>query len=330
MLSDRLGKVTLNMKNWTFDKTVQCPYLNISEIKHLKSRRKVSLNCNISEVVTWTHYDNDIYIASFYDKCVDMFIAECCKGNSRVPNIVHYVWYKRGELSFVGFTSFLSVIRFVKPCAIIFHGDSLPYGSYWNFIVNMSPNIIHLKREPLKYIAGKKIKYKEHSSDIMRIEALLKYGGIYMDTDTVIVRSMEPLMNYSCVMSNQSSGLLGSAFVMAKKNASFLQLWMDGYRFHYNPSRYVYNAMVYPKKVARKHADLIHLEYGTISRPVNMTGWKIYNNTYATYNWSYIYGIHLYSRLYKKPFNEYTIRTMNTTAGSNCRYVLFGNKELCN
>jgi hypothetical protein len=332
-LALRLGRLASDMKNWNFESTVECPNINISKVMFPKPRPKLTLNCRQSHSsyvrVTQADDNSDVHLAPFGDRCVDKYIQECCKGKFRVPNIVHYVWYMRGELSFVGFTSMLSVIRFVKPCFIIFHGDRLPYGSYWNFIVNISPNIIHLKRERPEFVSGKQIKYREHSSDLMRIEALINYGGIYMDTDTVIVKSIQPLRDYPCVMSNQSSGLMGSAFVMAEKNAKFLQLWLDGYRFHYQRSKYTYNAMVYPAKIARKNRDLIHIEYGTISKPINMIGGKIYHSEYATYDWSHIYGIHLYSRIFKKPFNEYSIRNMNSTVGSISRHVVFGNKELC-
>lgn len=331
-LSAYLGRVTSNVESYKFSHTVECPKFNASELKFEK-RPRLSISCNRRKVLfdslSWTATTSDVFVAPFGDSCVDEFIQQCCKGQYRVPNIVHYVWYMRGELSFVGFTSLLGVIRFISPCVIIFHGDNIPHGKYWDFIVNISPNIIHLKRNRPTSFSGQKIKHKEHSSDIMRIEALIKYGGIYMDTDTVIVKPLELLRNYSCVMSNQSSGLMGSAFVMAEQNATFLQLWMDGYRYHYNSSKYTYNAMVYPKQLARKHRDLIHIEYATISRPKNMIGGKIYYNEYATFDWSSIYGIHLYSRIYKKPFNEHSIRNMNTTVGSISRHVVFGNKELC-
>lgn len=333
-LAARLGHVTSDMKTWKFNSSVECPKFNITKVKHEQSRLKLTLSCNrtggVFHSLSRTDNASDVYEANFGDKCVDNFIQQCCRGPHRVPNVVHYVWYMREELTFVGFLSLLGVIRFINPCAIIFHGDKIPHGVYWDFVVDISPNIIHLKRDRPKFYAGQKIKHKEHSSDIMRIEALIQYGGIYMDTDTIIVKSLESLMNYPCVMSNQSSGLMGSAFVMAEKNATFLQLWMDGYRHDYQSSQYTYNAMVYPKKVARKHSDLIHIEYATISRPKDMIGGKIYYTKYATYDWSYIYGIHLYSRIYKKPFNEMTIRNMNTTVGSISRHVVFGNKELCN
>jgi hypothetical protein len=130
-------------------------------------------------------------------------------------------------------------------------------------------------------------------------------------------------------MSNQSSGRLGCAFIMAERNSTFLQRWLDGYRYHYRPEKYAYYSMVYPHILAKNHTDLIHIEYTTISRPQKMNYEKIYHKSYASYNWSYIYGIHLYIRMYKEPFDETSIRTMNFTLGSISRHVVCGNKELC-
>lgn len=330
--SDVLKPAESNFDNWSFNKSIKCPHLNISEIQHQGNGKKVHFQCSGNGAILSLVDSNntrDIHVTSFGDTCVDNFIQNCCKGRYRVPNVVHYVWYKREQLDFVTFLSLLGVVRFIKPCLIIFHGDRVPSGHYWNFIINISPNIIHMEREPPTVIYGQQIKHKEHSGDLMRIQALLSYGGIYMDTDTVIVRSVEKLRSYPCVMSNQSSGYLGSAFIMAERNSIFLQLWLDGYRYHYVPESYTYNSMIYPHKLVKNHTDLIHIEYTTISRPNDMIGGKIYDKLYATYNWSYIYGIHLYIRIFKEPFDETAIRTMNFTVGSISRHVVYGNKELC-
>jgi hypothetical protein len=37
----------------------------------------------------------------------------------------------------------------------------------------MSPNVIHVRRERPETVFGNKLRFKEHSSDVMRLEALL-------------------------------------------------------------------------------------------------------------------------------------------------------------
>lgn len=324
-----LGTVTSDMDYWSFDHRRKCPEIDIDGAKLRQGRLKLSLKCeDTGASLKWTNKTNDIYETNFGDECVNKYISSCCKGDRAVPNVVHYVWYLRGELNFVGFMSLISVVRFVNPCLIIFHGDSLPYGRYWDFILSISPNIIHLKRQRPGSVFGQKIIFNEHSGDIMRIEALLKYGGTYMDTDTVIVRPIDELRKYPCVMSTQYRKL-GSAFILAESNSTFMQKWIDGYRYKYEKFDYTYNAMTYPQMLALRYSDLIHVESGTVSRPKDMIGFKLYSLRYEMYNWSKVYGIHLFSRLYKKTLNETTIRNMHSACGSILRHVLFGNKELC-
>ena len=63
--------------------------------------------------------------------------------------------------------------RFMKPCLIVLHGPFVPYGDYWNYLVQLSPNIVHVRRERPTEVFGNTLKFKEHSSDVMRIQALM-------------------------------------------------------------------------------------------------------------------------------------------------------------
>ncbi|XP_060568267.1 uncharacterized protein LOC132726878 [Ruditapes philippinarum] len=324
-----LAEVTSDMEYWTFDKRRTCKEINIDKVGTRPKRLKMEFICKNNKIsFKWTNDTNNIYTAPFGDNCIERYISSCCYGDKLVPNVVHYVWYSRGELSFVGFMSLLSVIRFVNPCLIIFHGDTLPNGRYWDFIVNISPNLIHLQRERPEFVFGQRFGHNEHSGDIMRIEALLQYGGIYMDTDTVLVRPIDELRQYACVMSTQLRRL-GSAFILAEKNATFLQKWMDGYRYKYNRLDYTYNAMTYPQILALKYSNLIHVEIGTASRPKDLFGFKFYSRRYEMYNWSKVYGVHLFTRGYGGPLNETTIRDMHSPCGSVMRHIFYGNKDLC-
>ena len=324
-----LADVTSDMEYWSFDRRRHCKEINIEKVGARPKRLKMSLNCKtIGISLKWTNDTSDIYTTSFEDDCVEEYISSCCLGNQLVPNVVHYVWYSRGELSFVGFMSLLSVIRFINPCLIIFHGDTTPYGRYWDFIVNISPIFIHLKRDRPQTVFGQQVGFSEHSGDIMRIEALLKYGGIYMDTDTVLVRPIDELRKYACVMSTQYRKL-GSAFILAEKNATFLQKWMDGYRYKYIKFDYTYNAMTYPQILALKYSNLIHVEAGTASRPKDLIGFKLFSRRYEIYDWSKVYGVHLFNRIYGEVINETTIRNLHSPCGSILRHIYFGNKDLC-
>ena len=118
---------------------------------------------------------------------------------------------------------------------------------------------------------------------------------------------------------------MGSQFVMSKKNATFLNYWYNSYKDDYKHS-WAYNALWVPNNLAKKYPNLIHVEGYNFTRP----NWKNVKQIFEqNYIWDTNYGMHLFVRWYKNDVSFDIIRTLNTTIGSVCRHILFGNKELC-
>ena len=80
---------------------------------------------------------------------------------------------KNQSIGFLRFLSFISAAKIIKPCVILFHGDVLPFGKYWNIFKHIYPRIVHVYRKCPSKMNNTTIKWIEHSSDIMRIEALM-------------------------------------------------------------------------------------------------------------------------------------------------------------
>ena len=109
--------------------------------------------------MSFTLSTEDIDQVQFGDKCLEKVIDNCCKDDRHILNVVHYVWYTKKELEFFHFVSFMSVLRFMKPCLILIHGNSVPYGKYLNYFVSISPNIILVDRTRPTNIFGKKLAF---------------------------------------------------------------------------------------------------------------------------------------------------------------------------
>lgn len=151
------------------------------------------------------------------------------------------------------------------------------------------------------------------------------YGGVYLDFDEIILRPLEPLRKYEYTQGHERDVTMGSQLVMAKKNATFLNYWYNSYRDDYR-NTWAWNALWVPDKLSKEHPSLIHVEGYNFTRPNWQQVGLIFNKNY---DWSTNYGMHMYVRWYKNETNNVIIRTLNTTIGSVCRHVLFGNKELC-
>ena len=157
------------------------------------------------------------------------------------------------------------------------------------------------------------------------LSAISAYGGVYIDTDQLLLRPLEPLRQYEYTQGYAEERSLGSQVIMSKKNATFLQLWYDTYRYDYRPI-WLHNALLLPANLAKKYPHLIHIEGFNFTRPNWPNRQQIFK---GNYDWSTNYGMHLFERAYKNETTTEIIRTLNSTIGAVCRHVLFGNKEMC-
>ena len=319
-----------DMNDWSFQRKRKCPPLNVTTFKLNRTRLKYSLRCSGDRAFllpSVTNCSRDVDVVRMDDPCLQQFVSTCCTRDNGVPNLVHYVWYFNKTMKFDMFANMLSVIRFVRPCLILFHGEYLPFGKYWDFIIGIFPNVLHVRRSRPLTIFGKTVVHHEHSGDLMRLQALEALGGIYLDSDYIVVKDLQPFMKYDFTLCDQQTGYMLNCFIMSKRNATFLALWIDGYRTDFRNDSYAFNSMFYNGDLARKHPDLIHVEKGTLCCWKEFVGKE--PNATTLYEWPHIYGFHLYTRAIHVALNEWVIRSLNSTYASLLRHVVYGNKEVC-
>ena len=168
------SKTVSDLKNWNFNDRIQCPAFTIKTQKTIK-RIKIIFNCSDDTPKihnSSTYSSSDVMTVPFGDSCLLKVIESCCHDQNSVPNVLHYVWYGRKELGYFHFLSFMSGLRFMKPCLILIHGEHLPYGPYWDYFIQLSPNVVHVQRKRIEVVYNKKLSFPEHGADVMRIEAL--------------------------------------------------------------------------------------------------------------------------------------------------------------
>lgn len=166
-------------------------------------------------------------------------------------------------------------------------------------------------------------KDKEHYN--LQFFPFSEYGGIYIDTDEIILRSMEDLMNYTFTLSHAVDHNLSNGLILSAPNATFISHWLAGYRT-YTKAQWAQHSTILPYKLSLKYPNLLHVENKTFVRP-NYTQLKLLFR--KNFNWSKNYAIHLYIRFYKRMHTFMDVRRLNTTMGSVARYILYDNKELC-
>lgn len=115
-------------------------------------------------------------------------------------------------------------------------------GAYWEAVKEIADIVI--VPAPQR-VFGNPVMHPAHQSDIVRMSVLRAYGGIYLDLDTITLRSLEPLFSTTrTVMARElisteprvEAESLGNSIILSPPNAPFMAAWWDSYE-HFD-SRY--------------------------------------------------------------------------------------------
>ena len=181
-----------------------------------------------------------------------------------IPNIIHYIYglkelnEKKEDFNFVYFISIYSNYVINKPKTIFFHYQYEPTGFWW-LQAKKYLTLNYINTTDL-YWANKKIIKYAHKADKIRLEILYKYGGIYMDIDTINVQSYSHLLKNDLVMGIQefqnNLALLCNALIFAKKESIFIKKWMESYEEHFDPNGWCEASVHLPYKIYLEYKDL--------------------------------------------------------------------------
>lgn len=168
-----------------------------------------------------------------------------------VPNAFHFVFGLRpqGEpMHIVHYLCLESCRRVNRPDAIHFHYLHEPHGAWWDRIrpyltlhrVAGKPRIADSPRyrdtEEGRFIQKAGLSYA-HEADFIRLEALLEFGGIYADMDTLFVQPLpQRLFQHDYVLGEEPAqqgvdGVLrpslGNALMLGRPGAAFPARWLE-------------------------------------------------------------------------------------------------------
>ncbi|ELU07691.1 hypothetical protein CAPTEDRAFT_189062 [Capitella teleta] len=239
--------------------------------------------------------------------------------NLSTPNTIHFISLGQWKFTFLNYLSVKSAHVFAKPLYMVVHGDTQPHGIWWNRTITDIPNIYFAKRNRPLRIQGVYVPWVEHSSDILRIHTVFDNGGIYIDTDVLILKSFYPLRQFSMTLGRESHYGLGSSIIIAKPRAPFLCHWLSAYcsyrPFVWNWARY---AVWSPHELAAQHPHLIHVEDKNLLHP----SWHEPDLLFkGNYDWSENYAMHIWHRFGYVPETPEEIMHLNTTIGQVMRHV---------
>ena len=153
----------------------------------------------------------------------------CHSTSAEVPNIVHFILLD-AEFGFMFWLAVRSAIVYAKPERIQIYTTmskkSLHTQNCWLRRVVEDKPLVHVTylswtNFPSR-IRNYKIRNLAHFSDWLRLAVLWEQGGIYMDTDAILVKPLDPLMYSHAVVSRQATGRPGNGMFVVRPNSCFV------------------------------------------------------------------------------------------------------------
>lgn len=209
-----------------------------------------------------------------------------------IPNLFHFVFGMAADFGGkpFGLSHYLAIKSAAvinQPEAIYFHYEFEPSGEWWQ----KARPLLTLKQVAApKSVMGNSLHHVAHKADVVRLQALKEYGGIYLDLDTICVRPLHALFHHSFIIGQElkapyvpknwrqrikhrirsyfASGKettvtgLCNAVLLAEKDSAFVNLWLETYSSFRSKGRDKYwneHSVVIPSMLAKQHPDKITL-----------------------------------------------------------------------
>ena len=148
--------------------------------------------------------------------------------NEAVPRFLHLIWFYKISLPlrFHHLITFKAPLRFLRPTKIFFWPNTVPIGTYWDECLSLIPSSTQLlmkQIEPPGFVLERKVSSVHHKSDVVRMQALLEHGGLYIDFDVVLLRDITPLLCYNFTLGQEEPKRMNNGFMLSIPKAEFLQ-----------------------------------------------------------------------------------------------------------
>ncbi|KAG1313755.1 hypothetical protein G6F64_002004 [Rhizopus arrhizus] len=170
----------------------------------------------------------------------------------RIPKIVHFVYGLRDPeptLDLIHYIAIKSAHDTLKPEKIMFHYHHLPVGE--NF--ERARPMLTLNKVPLvEKVFGRPVSHYAHRADVVRLQVLEEFGGIYLDLDLISLKPVDHLLNREFIMAQEGvDGSVGlcNAMIMARPHSRFIQRWFATYAT-FDSADWNYHSVILPGKLA--------------------------------------------------------------------------------
>ncbi len=191
----------------------------------------------------------------------------------KIPKNFHFITgldenFGGKPFGFIHYMAIRSAMELNPEFTVYVYYQFEPSSPYWDLVKN---DVITVIVKAPSEVFGRPVTHFAHKADILRLQFLLRTGGVYLDLDTICQKPFAPLMHSKVVMGIESSrtGIeqwhegdqvgLCNAVIMSCPDSFFLKTWSETYR-EFDANEWNNHSVLKPAALARKYPEAIHVE----------------------------------------------------------------------
>ncbi len=147
-----------------------------------------------------------------------------------IPKVLHYCWgmsAREKPWSLVHHVCVKSAVERINPSATYLYYEYEPRGAWWRLTREL---LTPVKIKAPRRIFGNPILHPAHRADVVRLEKVLEFGGLYLDCDVFVHRDFDDLLHHSAVLGQDGEEGLANAVICAEAQAPFLKRMYAEYK----------------------------------------------------------------------------------------------------
>lgn len=134
--------------------------------------------------------------------------------NDMIPRIIHYCWFGNNSKSLL-----------IKKCIHSWEKNCPDYK-----IMEWSENNFDIDEAPKYVLEAYKARKWAFVADYVRFFVLLKYGGIYLDTDVELLKPLDPFLRHNAFTGVEDNNYVNAAVIGCMKGYPLFQDFLSYYQ----------------------------------------------------------------------------------------------------
>ena len=246
-----------------------------------------------------------------------------------IPNIIHFMYFtgpNSREFSYLNYLSVKTAHKVQRPEKIYFYYNQEPLNNKnWDA---MKPYVTMVKIDPPNEYMGIALNYPQYQADVVRLQKLIEHGGIYLDTDILLLKPLTDLMDRHCVLGAESYvdhvadlhttdlnkiGSVSNAVILAEPNSRFINLWLEELPRGFKNNVWAYHAVVLPLELYKQDPSLFDLLEVEAFIPFDFRDYYIFGNDFSNVErLKSSYAVHMWDNIWKAENIQIDVQYMST------------------